>query len=291
MQEEKKHIKGQGAQYNPHNRFENSKYVREHWEGIDEVDEGPTRTQILEVSPKSIITKNNSPDVPFEFSINPYQGCEHGCVYCYARNSHEYWGYSAGKDFERTILVKKTAALLLEKQFRRKNYSAQLIVLSGNTDCYQPIEKKLEITRELLKVFQAYNHPVGLITKNSLILRDLDILKKMALKNQVGVTISLTTLKEETRRLLEPRTASVALRLKTIRTLTEAGIPVNVNLAPIIPAINSDEVFDLVQAAADHGALSVNYILVRLNGAIGPIFDDWVKKVYPDRAEKVLNLI
>jgi DNA repair photolyase len=267
-------------------------YVQEHDEGIDVYDEGePTRTKIIEVHPKTIITKNNSPDVPFDFSINPYQGCEHGCVYCYARTTHEYWGYNAGKDFERVILVKKEAPILLEKEFRKKSYQPKLIVLSGNTDCYQPIERKLGITRKLLEVFQQFKHPVGMITKNSLIQRDIDILQDLASINAASVVVSLTSLREETRRLMEPRTASVKQRLQTIEKLTAAGIPVRVNLAPIIPAINSDEVFDLVKAAADHGALSVNYILVRLNGAIGPIFEDWVQKVYPERAEKVLNLI
>lgn len=266
--------------------------MQEHDEGIDVYDEGEsTRTKIIEVQPKTIVTENKSPDVPFDYSINPYQGCEHGCVYCYARNSHEYWGYNAGKDFERVIMVKKEAASLLEKEFRKKSYQPKLIVLSGNTDCYQPIERKLGITRELLKVFQQYRHPVGIITKNSLIQRDIDILSDLAKINAAQVVVSLTSLREETRRLMEPRTASVKQRLQTIEKLSAAGIPVRVNLAPIIPAINSDEVFDLVKAAADHGALTANYILVRLNGAIGPIFEDWVQKVYPDRADKVLNLI
>ncbi len=289
---DKEHIKGQGAQASPHNRFERLQYVQEHDEGIDLYEEGEaTRTKIIEVHPKTIITKNNSPDVPFDHSINPYQGCEHGCVYCYARNTHEYWGYNAGRDFERLILVKKEAAKLLESEFKKKSYRPKLIVLSGNTDCYQPIERKLKITRDLLEVFHRYRHPVGIITKNSLIQRDIELLSDLSRINACRVVISLTSLREDTRRLLEPRTASVKQRLQTIKRLTEAGIPVSVNLAPIIPAINSDEVFDLVKAAADHGAKSVNYILVRLNGAIGPIFEDWVKKVYPDRAEKVLNLI
>lgn len=286
-----KAIKGQGAQSNPHNRFQALEYVQEHWEGIDEVEEGATRAQYIELSPKTILTRNSSPDVPFDLSINPYQGCEHGCVYCYARNTHEYWGYSAGRDFERKILVKKNAASLLEKEFRKKNYTPELIVISGNTDCYQPIERQLKITRSLLSTFHEYQHPVGLITKNSLIRRDLDILQDMAAKNLCRVTISMTTLNEDTRRLLEPRTASVSQRLNTIKILSESGIRVNVNLAPIIPAINSDEVFDIVKAAADHGAVSANYILVRLNGAVGGIFTDWARKTYPERADKILNLI
>lgn len=288
---EREYRKGLGAQFNPKNRFDKNSYSLEHLEGIDLPPEDKSKTTFLDLSPKSIISRNSSPDVPFDQSINPYQGCEHGCVYCYARNSHEYWGYSAGEDFERKILVKKNAAELLETRFRSRTYRPELIVISGNTDCYQPIERKLKITRSLLKVFRKYKHPVGIITKNSLILRDLDILQDMAEENLCRVTISLTSLNEETRRLLEPRTASVNQRLKAIQELSQAGIPVNVNLAPIIPAINSEEVFDLVKAAADHGATSASYIMVRLNGAIASIFEDWLRKTYPERAEKVLHLI
>ena len=225
------------------------------------------------------------------YSMNPYQGCEHGCIYCYARNTHEYWGYSAGLDFERKILYKKNAAQLLEEKLKSKKWKATNIMLSGNTDCYQPIEKKLKLTRTILKVFLKYKHPVSLITKNSLIIRDLDLLKKLNALNLVHVSISITSLKEETRRILEPRTASIAKRLKTVEILSSNGIPVNVMMAPIIPAINSHEIFNLVKKVSELGAVSAAYTIVRLNGAIGEIFTDWVKKTFPDRANKILHQI
>jgi DNA repair photolyase len=216
------------------------------------------------------------------------QGCEHGCVYCYARSSHEYWGYSAGLDFERKILVKKNAPLLLEEKLKSKNWRAHTIVLSGNTDCYQPAERQFEITRRCLEIFYKYRHPVGIITKNALVLRDLDLLADLAKDNLVGVNVSITSLNEKIRLLLEPRTATIAKRLQTVRTLSQNGIPVNVMLAPIIPA-STAMILPLAKAAADAGALSIAYTVVRLNGAIGQIFTDWIRKAMPDRAEKVLR--
>jgi len=232
-----------------------------------------------------------SPDVGMMYSMNPYQGCEHGCIYCYARNTHEFWGYSAGLDFERRILIKKDAPRLLETRLKSKNWKAQTIVLSGNTDCYQPAEKEVKITRACLEVFLKYRHPVGIITKNALIIRDLDILSELAKHNLVGVNVSITSLSEDTRRLLEPRTTTIKKRLETIRVLSENGIPVNAMLAPIIPGINSHEIMKLAKAVADNGALSFAFTVVRLNGAIGEIFTDWIKKALPDRADKVLNQI
>ena len=249
------------------------------------------KTQYIEIFPKTILNKVKSPDIGMVYSMNPYQGCEHGCIYCYARNTHEYWGYSAGLDFERKILYKKNAPELLEKKLQSKNWQAMPIMFSGNTDCYQPIEKKLRITRKMLEILWKYKHPVGFITKNSLILRDLDILSEMAKLRLVHVSISITSLKEETRRLLEPRTASIKKRLKTVRILSEHGIPVNVMMAPIIPAINSHEIFDLVKKVSELGALSAAYTIVRLNGSIGEIFTDWVKKTFPERANKILHQI
>ena len=225
------------------------------------------------------------------YSMNPYQGCEHGCIYCYARNTHEYWGYSAGLDFERKILYKKNAAQLLEEKLKSKNWEAQNIMLSGNTDCYQPLEKKLELTRKILQVFLKYKHPVSIITKNALILRDLDILVQLAKLSLLHVSISITSLEEETRRILEPRTASIPKRLKTVEILAKNGIPVNVMMAPIIPAINSHEIFNLVKKVSECGAVSAAYTMVRLNGAIGEIFTDWVQKTFPDRAAKILHQI
>lgn len=212
-------------------------------------------------------------------------------VYCYARNSHEYWGYSAGLDFERRILVKEDAPKLLEAFIKRKSWQAFPIVMSGNTDCYQPAEKQFKITRECLKVFLKYKHPVGIITKNALILRDLDILKELAKDNLVAVNISITSLSEETRRILEPRTATIKKRLETVKVLSENEIPVNVMLAPIIPSINSHEILPMAKMVSEAGALSIAHTLVRLNGAIGEIFTEWIRKTLPDRADKVLHQI
>jgi DNA repair photolyase len=237
------------------------------------------------------MTKNNSPDLGFNWSINPYQGCEHGCVYCYARNTHEYWGYSPGKDFERKILVKQNAAQLLDSAFRKKNWKPEMIMFSGNTDCYQPAERRFGITRQMLEIFLKFRHPIGIITKNALILRDLDILKQLNDLNLLRLTLSITSLEEETRRKMEPRTSSVGQRLKALQILTEAGIKVNVNMAPIIPGINSHEIFDLIKAVSELGAHSAMYIMVRLNGQIADIFDNWVSRAFPERADKVRNLI
>lgn len=286
--------KGRGAQLNPHNGFIKNSYVQTDepvmwWQSED--DQEKRQTTYIEVFPKNILSKNNSPDIPFDYSINPYNGCEHGCVYCYARNSHEYWGYSAGRDFEEKILYKPKGHDMLRQLFRSGKWQPQLIVLSGNTDCYQPAEQELKLTRKLLEVFLEHKHPVGIITKNALILRDLDILKELAAQKLVSVTISITTLQEELRRTMEPRTSSVANRLKAVEELSRAGIPVNVNMAPIIPGVNSEEIFSLVEAVGQRGATSVQYIMARLNGQIALIFEDWVKKALPERADKILALI
>lgn len=284
-------VKGRGAQDFIGNRFDSLQFVREHPEAIDEHAELDKKTTFLEVFPKTIINRVDSPDVPMPFSLNPYQGCEHGCIYCYARNSHEYWGYNAGIDFEQKILVKKNAPELLKQAFKKKNYQPEAIMLSGNTDCYQPIERKLEITREILKTCLTYQHPVGIITKNALIQRDIDILSQLAAKQLVQVVISVTTLKEETRRILEPRTSAIKSRLETIRQLSDANIPVMVLMAPVIPAINSDEILKLAEVVSDAGALSLGYQIVRLNGQLEELFHNWVNIHYPDRAEKVMNQI
>ena len=289
------HKKGRGSQINPQNPFQSAEYTidPEYLEYCEKEEELPEsrQTRYIEVHPKSIITKVDSPDVGFSWSINPYQGCEHGCTYCYARNSHEYWGYSAGTDFEQQILVKKSAPKLLTDALSKKSWVPETIVLSGNTDCYQPAEQKFEITRQLLEVFERCNHPVGIITKNSLILRDLDILKRLNDKNLVRVTLSITTLDESLRRAMEPRTSSIANRLKAVEILAAAGIPVNVNFAPIIPGINSHEIFDLAKTVAERGASTASYIMVRLNGRIAELFEDWVKNAYAERSSKVLNQI
>ncbi|MEL7268532.1 MAG: PA0069 family radical SAM protein [Bacteroidota bacterium] len=287
--------KGRGAQKNPPNRFlENVYEVRDDFlEYCRQEGETPenTKTQYIPVFPKTIVNRVDSPDVGMEYSMNPYQGCEHGCIYCYARNSHEFWGYSAGLDFERKILVKKNAPELLEKLLKKKTWQAATIVLSGNTDCYQPAEQKFEITRKCLEIFLKYRHPVGIITKNATILRDLDILQELQANNLVGVNVSVTSLSEKTRRILEPRTASISKRLKTIETLSKHDIPVNAMLAPMIPGINSHELLNLAKATSAHGAVSFRFTVVRLNGAIGQIFKDWIEKALPSKAEKVLHLI
>ncbi len=285
------YFKGRGAQVNTHNKFLKNKYVLEHIEGLDEPLLENTATQLYEEHPKKIVSESNSPDLHFMHSINPYQGCEHGCIYCYARNTHEYYGFSAGLDFERKIIVKREAAKLLEEHFNKKNYKPVVILLSGNTDCYQPQERKLKITRALLQVFLKYKHPVGIITKNNVILRDLDILTELARLNLVHVNVSLTSLDEQLRLKLEPRTITATGRLAVIQKLSESGIPVRVMAAPVIPGLNSNEIPNIIKAAADRGALAAGFTIVRLNGSIGEIFTDWIHKAYPDRAEKVLNMI
>lgn len=288
-------IKGRGAQLNVHNKFfELSHEIRDDFleycakEG-EEADKN--KTLYLPVFPKTIVNKVESPDVGMAYSMNMYQGCEHGCIYCYARNSHEFWGYSAGLDFERRILVKKDAPKLLEALLKKKSWKAHPIVMSGNTDCYQPAEKEFELTKQCLEVFLKYKHPVAIITKNALILRDLELLKALAKDNLINVNISITSLSETTRRVLEPRTATIKKRLETVKVLSQNNIPVNVMLAPIIPSINSHEILPLAKAVSDAGALSIAYTIVRLNGAIGEIFTDWIKKTLPDRADKVLHQI
>jgi DNA repair photolyase len=285
------YFRGRGAQVNSSNKFLKNTYTTEHDEVLDEPLLSDEKTQIFFEHPTKIINAVNSPDLRAMYSMNPYQGCEHGCIYCYARNTHEYWGYSAGLDFERKIIAKPEAARILEKQLMNKNWQPSPIMFSGNTDCYQPIERKLKITRSMLEVLLNFRHPAGMITKNSLILRDIDILQEMSKMNLVHVMVSITSLREELRLKMEPRTATAKNRLKVIEQLSKAGIPTGVMTAPIIPGLNSDEIPDLIKAAADHGADSAGYTIVRLNGAIGNIFNDWIRKNYPDRADKVLHHI
>lgn len=284
-------FRGRGAQVNTHNKFVQNNYVAEHIEGLDEPLLHNSKTQIFEENPKQIVSKSNSPDLSHMHSINPYQGCEHGCIYCYARNSHEYYGFSAGLDFERKIIVKRNAPELLEEYFNRRRYQPVPIVLSGNTDCYQPIERDLKITRRLLEVFLQYKHPVSIITKNNLILRDIDVVEELAKLKLIHVNVSITTLDEQLRQKLEPRTVTSVGRLNTIEKLTQVGVPVRVMTAPIIPGLNSNEVPGIIKAAARRGAVSAGFTIVRLNGSIAEIFTDWIHKTFPDRAEKVLNLI
>jgi DNA repair photolyase len=284
-------LKGRGAQIKTNNKFLKAHYVDQHIEGLDEPFLENTSTQIFYETAKKIINKVDSPDLGLGFSMNPYQGCEHGCIYCYARNTHEYYGFSAGLDFESKIIVKENAPQLLEQQLLNKNWNAAPIMLSGNTDCYQPIERKLEITRRMLKVLIKYQHPVSIISKNSLVTRDIDLLRELASENLVHVVISITTLDEELRRQLEPRTASAIKRLKTVEALAKANIPVGIMNAPLIPGLNHHEIPAILKAASEHGALTAGMTIVRLNGSIGNIFEDWLHKNCPDRFEKVWNQI
>ncbi len=290
----KTHQKGQGAQVNPHNRF--LKHERLEEDAYlnylaAEGEEKAERTSYTEVFPKTIVNRVTSPDVGMDWSLNPYQGCEHGCTYCYARNTHEFWGFSSGIDFERKVLIKKNAPELLAQTLEKKSWIAAPIVLSGNTDCYQPAERKFQITRQLLQTFWRFRHPVGVITKNAMIQRDLDIVKQLHSENLIQVVLSITTLDEDLRRKMEPRTASTHQRLKTVEALAKIGVPVSVMMAPIVPGLNSHEIFQVLRAAKNAGARTANYTAVRLNGQIGEIFTDWLQHTFPDRAEKVLNHI
>ena len=289
--EQNTYFKGRGAQVNTHNKFSKTQYVQEHLEVLDEEFLVNEKTEIIYTYPKTVINKVDSPDIGLNYSLNPYQGCEHGCIYCYARNSHEYWGYSAGLDFEQKIIVKQNTIDVLEKQFSNKNWKPMPIMLSGNTDCYQPIEKKLEITRRILQTCLKYKHPVGVITKNALITRDIDVLEELASYNLVQVMVSITGTDESMRQKLEPRTATYTNRFKIIQAMSQHGIPCGVMVAPIIPGINNHEIPSVIEQAAAMGASKAGYTIARLNGAVGPIFKDWLLKNFPDRANKVWNQI
>jgi len=291
MKTDKIEIKGRGSQINTKNKFLQQEYVTEHFEGLDEPFITDSKTEYLDEFPKKIVNAVNSPDLRFKYSMNPYQGCEHGCIYCYARNTHQYWGYSAGLDFERKIIVKRNAPDLLEQFLINYKGVPEPIVLSGNTDCYQPIERKLKITRKMLEHLLKFKYPVSMITKNRLIIRDIDILQELAALELVNVSISITSLDKELQQKLEPRTATAANRLHAVNALSTAGIPVNVMVAPVIPGLNSHEIPKIIKAAADNGASSAAYTIVRLNGVINQLFKDWIIKAYPNRARKVLNQI
>ena len=277
--------KGQGAQRNEINRFDRYTFEPE------EEDFQKTKTVFTEVFPKTIVNEVKSPDIRMEYSVNPYQGCEHGCSYCFARPTHEFWGYSAGTDFERKIMVKKNAPELLEKFFQKRNYVPKTITLSGNTDCYQPAEREFEITRKLLQLCLDYRHPVSILTKNALVLRDLDILKPLSEQNLVSVSFSIPTVNEEIRRKMEPRTSSVKNKLKAIEILTEHKIAVGVMVAPVIPGLTSDESLKILKTVSEAGAQKFGYVLIRLNDTVQPVFVNWINAHFPERAEKVLNLI
>lgn len=280
----RKLLSGKGAQYNPSNSFANTE--------IELSDEelhhrGKPSVRVYLERPKSILSKNSSEDLHFDYSVNPYQGCEHGCSYCYARVTHEYWGYSAGLDFETQLMVKPNAPELLRKQLSSPKWKGALIMFSGNTDCYQPIEKKYELTRALLAICLEHKQAVHIITKNHLILRDLDILSELAKLRLVEVCVSITTLDEKLRRQLEPRTSTSTKRFETVRTLTDQGIPTSVNIAPVIPGLNQVDLPGIIKKSAEAGAYNVNYATVRLNGKTAAVFADWLETHYPERKEKV----
>lgn len=275
-----KYIRGRGAQKNLKNKYENF-----------HIEETPGKTSYKEVQAKSILSKVKSPDICIEYSLNPYLGCEHGCVYCYARNSHNYWGWNAGLAFEQNIIVKTNAPQLLKKEFDKKTWKPAVITLSGNTDCYQIAERKYQLTRKILQTCLNYRNPVSIITKNALVTRDIDILRELAKLNLVSVNISITSTDETLLRKLEPRTSSFQRRIKAVSELRAENIPVRVMIAPIIPGLNDFEVPKLLQLTAEAGALDAGHTIVRLNDQIGEIFSDWIQKTFPLRANKVLSLI
>ncbi len=280
-------VKGRGAGFNPHNHLESLTLDPD--PDCDPAESRPLRTQFLRDLSQTVISYNDSPDIPFRASLNPYRGCEHGCAYCYARPTHEYLGFSAGLDFESRIMVKENAPELLRAELGARAWQPQWIALSGVTDPYQPIEKKLQITRRCLEVLAEFRNPVGIVTKNRLVVRDIDLLGELARYDAVCVYLSLTTLRPELRQVMEPRTASPASRLEAVRELSSAGIPVGVLTAPIIPGLNDDEIPALLQAAAGAGAMFASYVMLRLPLAVRPIFEEWLGRCVPERKEKVLN--
>ncbi len=281
--------RGRGARSDPVNRF--TEIVVELDPGEVTDDDLRVRTRYLHDTSRSVISTNRSPDVGFDASLNPYRGCEHGCAYCYARPSHEYLGLSAGLDFERVILVKREAAELLERHLASRAWRPQVLALSGVTDPYQPIERRLGITRACLQVLARYRNPVSLITKNALVERDLDVLAEMASWNGARVTLSITTLDEELRRALEPRTSTLERRLEAVARLAQAGVPVGVNVAPIIPGLTDQDVPELLRRAAEAGASHAGTTFLRLPGAVGPLFEAWLDAHAPLRKHRVLNRV
>ena len=286
---------GRGASWSPANRFEK---LHIDLTDVDVVDVDPDEsecprreTQFFRDGTKTIITRNNSPDVGFETSLNPYRGCEHGCIYCYARPTHEYLGFSAGLDFESKIMVKTNAPELLRAELERPGWKPQVLVMSGVTDPYQPVEKKLRITRGCLEELAKFRNPVAIITKNRLVTRDADILRELANYNAVAVNISVTSLDPKLQRVLEPRTSSPQARLDTISQLHAAGIPVGVMVAPVIPGLTDHEVPKILEACANAGAQFAGYTIVRLPWAVAPLFEHWLEEHFPDRKKKVLGRI
>jgi DNA repair photolyase len=283
--------KGRGAVTNDTGRFEPQTYsaVDDGWPSDD--DPPPLRTTLSIDSARSVITYNTSPDIPFDRSINPYRGCEHGCIYCFARPTHAYYGLSPGLDFESRLFSKPDVAEILEAELRKPGYRPATIALGTNTDPYQPIEREKHLTRAVLKVLSAYNHPVGIVTKSALVLRDIDILGPMAARGLAAVTISVTTLDRRLARLMEPRAPTPAKRLAAIEALSAAGIPTGVLAAPMIPALNDMELEGILEAASRAGASGAGYVLLRLPLEIKDLFEDWLRSHFPDRADHVMSLV
>jgi len=284
--------KGRGALDNIPGRFEvqTCEAFDDGW-GQDAPEPARLQTQIISERAKTILSHNRSPDIPFQVSLNPYRGCEHGCIYCFARPSHSYLGMSPGLDFESRIIAKVNAPALLRQELARSSYTPEPIALGINTDAYQPCERQLGLTRELLEIFSECRQPIGLITKSALIERDLDILAPMAHQRLLTVAITLTTLDHSLARTLEPRATAPRRRLEIVRRLTAAGITVSVNIAPVIPFITDNEMEEIIAAVAEAGAVSVGYIVLRLPWEVNPIFQQWLQTHFPERAERVMNRV
>lgn len=280
-------IKGRGATRQPANRFDAIAYEREpDW---DDSDEPHPDTQFIPDASKSIIATNDSPDISFEASLNPYRGCEHGCIYCYARPTHEYLGFSAGIDFETKIMVKHDAPELLRNALASPKWQPKTLVLSGVTDPYQPVERKLQLTRRCLEVLAVFRNPVGIVTKNRLVTRDIDVLSELARHDAAHVCLSVTTLDVSLNRLMEPRTSLPRQRLDAIAQLAAAGIPAGVMVAPVIPGLNDEEIPSILEAAANAGARTAAYTMLRLPLAVAPLFEAWLEAHYPNRKDRVMN--
>lgn len=283
--------RGRGAGLNPGGRFEPSsrESVDDGWQSLEDLP--PFKTEVQVEKPRTAITRNSSPDIPFDRSINPYRGCEHGCIYCFARPTHAYMGLSAGLDFEAKLFAKPDAPKLLERELAKDGYEPRVIAIGTNTDPYQPIEKEWRIMRQILEVLNKANHPVSIVTKSAMVLRDLDILSEMAAKNLVRVSLSVTTLDRKLARTMEPRASTPSRRLEAIRGLADAGIPTSVLLAPMIPALNDHELERILDAAKAAGALEAGYVILRLPLEVSPLFRDWLLQNYPDRYRHVMSLV
>jgi DNA repair photolyase len=282
-------VRGRGSASNPKNRFEAIERVPEPPDDNDEISS--PETQFFTDISKSIIAYNDSPDVGFDASVNAYRGCEHGCVYCYARPTHEYLGFSSGLDFETKIMVKEDAPELLRKELSSSKWNPQVVALSGNTDCYQPVEKKKQLTRRCLEVFLEFRNPVVIVTKNYLVTRDIDILYELARHQCAGVTISLTTLDARLASAMEPRASSPARRLAAIKAIADADIPVGYLQAPMIPGLTDAEAPAIAQAAAKAGASFAGYVALRLPFAVKSLFEQWLEQHYPEKKKKILNRV